>query len=191
MSLGAMSRRTITTTLSCGMAAAALATVTACSGGQAGNSPSVGNQPGATAPAATALAQTPARSATVAGTYCAQAPSSVVGRALGLPTGRLIPTVEGPVTVCAYMGTDEVIVRYQVGENAGQFASDKSSMANLHQTVSTVGGLGDDAFFAKYTGGKQPSNTLAARKGIVAVFITAPAGLGVERTLMNRLLSKL
>jgi hypothetical protein len=185
MGLGAMSRRIITTTVSCGLAAATLAAAAACSG-QPGSSPSIGGQGGATAPA-----QTPARPATAAGTYCAQAPSSLVGSALGLPTGRLVPTVEGPVTVCAYTGADEVIVRYQVGENASLFASDKSSMAGLHQTVSTIGGLGNDAFFAKYAAGKQPSNTLAARKGIVAVFITAPAGLGVERSLMTRLLSKL
>ncbi|MBV9382846.1 MAG: hypothetical protein JOY82_16620 [Streptosporangiaceae bacterium] len=185
MSFGVPGRRTVTAVVSCGIAAAALAGVAACSGAQPGSSPLTGGQP-----AATGAAAAPAHPATAA-TYCAQAPSSLVGSALGLPTGKLIPTVEGPVTVCAYTGTHEVIVRYQAGENAGQFASDRSSMAGLHQAVSTISGLGDSAFFAKFTTGKQPSNTLAARKGVVAVFITAPATLGVERGLMERLLSKL
>lgn len=121
---------------------------------------------------------------------CATASSSVVGKALNLPVGKVMTSVEGPVTVCAYSGKYEVIVRYQVGESASQFAHDRSSIAHLHQSVSGVSGVGNEAYFARYVAAGPASNTLAARKGAVAVFITSPAQLSSERTLMAQLLAK-
>lgn len=175
--------RTITWMTSA-LAVAACASVAACSGPAASGNP----QPGSGGQAATAGAVThPA----VASTYCSKAPSSVVGSALGIQAGKLEATVEGPVTVCAYLGKDEVIVRYQVGEDAAQFAADKSSMSKLHQTVTSVSGLGDAAFFAKYGTGTSSSDTLAVRQGDMAVFITAPTALAPEKTLASKLLSKL
>jgi hypothetical protein len=115
----------------------------------------------------------------------------MVGKALGLPVGKLIPTVAGPVTICAYAGRYEVIVRYQTGETAAIFAQTRSSQASLqHQLVATVSGLGDSAYAARYTAGKPASNTLAARQGDLAIFITSPASLSAERALMKTLLAK-
>jgi hypothetical protein len=108
-----------------------------------------------------------------------------------MPAGKLVAMVEGPVTVCSYLGSNEVIVRYQIGETATQFAADKSAMSKLHQSVSSVSGIGDGAFFASYGSGKATSDTLAVRKGDIAVFITAPAALGAERTLATKLLARL
>jgi hypothetical protein len=174
-----------TTVVTSGLAIAACAAVTACSGPAGTPQPGSG-QAGVSTPAAAAIPHP-----NVASTYCRLAPSSMVGTALGLQAGTLVPTVEGPVQVCAYNGPVEIIVRYQVNENETEFAADKSSMTNLHQVISTVGGLGDSAFFAKFNTGKQTSNTLAARKGIIAIFITSPASLGPEKTLMTKLLAQL
>jgi len=180
-----MPQRTITWMTSA-LAVAACATVAACSGpGSAGN-PQPGS--GGQGPAASAGQVT---HAAVARTYCAKAPSSMVGPALGIAAGKLVATVEGPVTVCAYLGSSEVIVRYQVGEDATQFAADKTSMSKLHQSVTSVSGLGDAAFFAAYGSGTASSDTLAVRQGDIAVFITAPAALTHERTLASKLLAKL
>jgi hypothetical protein len=166
------------------LAAAACAALASCSG-----TPSSGNpQPGQQAATAAATAGQ-ATFVPVAGTYCAKAPSSEVGSALGVPAGQLKAMVEGPVTVCAYVGSAEVIVRYEVGESATAFATQKTSM--LHQRITAVSGLGDGAFFARYSAGKTSSNTLAARQGSMAVFITSPAALGAERTLMTKLLARL
>jgi hypothetical protein len=141
--------------------------------------------PGGTAgPPATASQSAPAP-APVAGTYCAKAPAGVVGSALGVKAGTLKVWLEGPVTVCSYVGQAEVIVRYQVGESATSFAAARSSMP--HQRITTMSGLGDDAFFAR----SATSDTLAARQGTVAVFITSPAALDAERTLMTKLLAAL
>jgi hypothetical protein len=123
--------------------------------------------------------------------YCAQAPASMVSSALRLSLGKQVTTAEGPVSVCAYLGRYMVMVRYQSGENAKQFAEGRKSLGRLHQAITSVHGLGDQAYFASAGSGQQETNTLAARKGPIAVFLTAPKPLGAERSLMNQLLGKL
>jgi hypothetical protein len=104
--------------------------------------------------------------------------------------GKVTATVEGPVTVCAYAGRYPVVVRYQTGENASEFAEARQNQVSLHEAVGTVNGLGDSAYFASYTAAKPASNTLGALKGSIAIFITAPASSGAESTLMAELLKK-
>jgi hypothetical protein len=114
----------------------------------------------------------------------------VVGKALGLTVGKVVASAEGPVTVCAYTGKYEVLVRYQTRENADQFALDRQSATRLHQAVTAVSGLGDEAFFASLKAAGSRSYTLAARKSSMAIFITSPVALGPERALMTQLLEK-
>jgi hypothetical protein len=129
----------------------------------------------------------PGPAATAAsGTECVNAPSALVGKDLGLQVGKLTAIDEGPVTVCAYAGRYEVIVRYQDGESSSAFAQARQSQASLHQSVSTVPGLGEAAYLARYPA----SNTLGSLDGDIAIFITSPASLGAERTLMADLLKK-
>jgi hypothetical protein len=92
--------------------------------------------------------------------------------------------------VCAYTGRYEVVVRFQRGETAGEFAAARRSTATGHQLIAAVAGLGSGAYLDTYTLAKPPVNTLAARRGQLAIFITAPAALGAERRLMARLLAR-
>ena len=131
------------------------------------------------------------RTATASKTYCSRVPPSLIQSTLGLTVGKQQPVIEGPVAVCAYTGKYEVLVRYQINETATQFGQDKKSMASLRQTVAAVTGLGDGAFSARVRPGSPVSNTLAARKGSVAIFITSPASLVDERALMTILLHDL
>jgi hypothetical protein len=180
----------------------ATAALAACGGGGTPSNGAAAPPPAAVGPSsavpatsagAVAPAGKPGAAATTApnATACADAPSGVVGRALGLAVGKLVASAGGPVTVCAYTGRYEVVVRYQAGEDASQFTQYRQSVAMLHQSVSQVGGLGDQAFFASYTVSKPASYTLAARKNGTAVFITAPVSLDAERALMAELLQKL
>lgn len=121
---------------------------------------------------------------------CAMAPSALVGTALKLPVSRVVGTVEGPVTVCAYTGRYEVIVRFQHGEDAGEFAAYRHATGTNHQLITAVPGLGHGAYLAMYTLAKPPVNTLAVRDGRVAIFITSPAAPRSERRLMVRLLAR-
>jgi hypothetical protein len=114
----------------------------------------------------------------------------MVAAALKLPVGRVVGTVEGPVTVCAYTGRYEVLVRFQHDESASEFAAAKRSTGARHQLVTAVTGLGHGAYLATYTLAKPQQNTLAVRHGRFAIFITSPAALGAERKLMRRLLAR-
>jgi hypothetical protein len=121
---------------------------------------------------------------------CTNAPSALVGKELKLAVGKITAEAEGPVTVCAYAGRHEVLVRYQTGETAAEFAQARNAQASLHQSVSTVKGLGNAAYLAIYKGIKPFSYTLGSLKGQVAIFITSPASLGAESALMTDLLKK-
>jgi hypothetical protein len=114
----------------------------------------------------------------------------MVSRALKLPLGRVVGTVEGPVTVCAYTGRYEVVVRFQRGASGGEFAAFRHTAGPGHQLIAAVPGLGNGAYLDTYTLAIPPVNTLAARRGRLAVFITAPATLRGERRLMVRLLTR-
>ncbi|HUY51927.1 MAG TPA: hypothetical protein VMV92_40540 [Streptosporangiaceae bacterium] len=116
---------------------------------------------------------------------------AVGGAALQLPLGKQVATLEGHVSVCAYLGRYMVMVRFQSGETASEFTQARKSLASLHQSVSGVDGLGDQAYFASAGTGRTATNTLAARKGSIAVFVTAPKPLAPERSLMTQLLAKL
>jgi hypothetical protein len=121
---------------------------------------------------------------------CAIAPSAMVGAALKLPVGRVVGTIEGPVTVCAYTGRYEVILRFQRGENEVEFADARQATGANHQLITAVAGLGKDAYLATYTLSKPPVNTLAVRHGKLAIFITSPAAPHAERNLMKHLLAR-
>ena len=121
---------------------------------------------------------------------CAIAPSAMVGAALKLPAGRVVGTIEGPVTVCAYTGRYEVILRFQHGENAVEFADARQATGANHQLITAVAGLGKGAYLATYTLSKPPVNTLAVRRGKLAIFISSPAAPRAERKLMKHLLAR-
>ncbi len=175
--------------LSVVLAGIAVGTLAACSGAPAYSSskpqPATGGTGGNTASSSNP------RTVTASTTYCSRVPPSLIQSTLGLAVGKQQPVIEGPVAVCAYTGKYEVLVRYQVNENATQFSQDEKSMASLHQTVVTIAGLGDSAFSATLRTGSPATITLAARKGTVGVFITSPASLANERALMTILLNQL
>jgi hypothetical protein len=175
------------------VAAVALVGATVWAAAACGSSASP-NTSGAATPAASApvgLAGTNDASADAASTSeCANAPSALVGKDLKLAVGKVMADAEGPVTVCAYAGRYEVLVRYQSGETRAEFAQARKSQANLHQSVRTVKGLGETAYLAIYKGSKPFSYTLGSLKGEIAIFITSPATLGAESALMTDLLKK-
>ena len=88
---------------------------------------------------------------------CAGAAASEVGSTLGLSLGKQVTNLEGPVSVCAYLGKYMVMVRFQSGETAQEFGQSRKSLLGLHQAVRDVAGLGDQAYYASAgkAGGQQ------------------------------------
>ena len=175
------STMTVRNAIAAAILALALGAMAACSGPAAPPPVQPSRAPGVPPQARTA--GTDARA-------CAIAPSAMVAAALKLPVGRVMGTVEGPVTVCAYTGRYEVLVRFQHDESASEFAAARQSTGARHQLVTAVTGLGHGAYLATYTLAKPPQNTLAVRHGRFAIFITSPAALAAERKLMRRLLAR-
>lgn len=184
--------RQIATAVLAGVAVSTLAACSVSSG--AAPEPGAAGNPASSAPSGAAASNPGSSSHASPGPpapYCAQAPAAEVGAALGLTLGKQVSTLEGPVSVCAYLGKYMVMVRYQTGESAQQFKQSQQSLSSLHQTVRTVSGVGDKAYFASAGTAHGASNTLAALSGTVAVFVTAPRPLATERTLMKHLLTKI
>ena len=183
--------RQIATAVLAGVAVSTLAACSVSSG--AAPEPGAAGNP-ASSPPAGAAASSPGGGHASAGPpapYCAQAPATEVGATLGLTLGKQVSTLEGPVSVCAYLGKYMVMVRYQTGESAKQFKQSQQSLSSLHQTVHAVSGVGDKAYFASVGTAHGSSNTLAALSGTVAIFVTAPRPLAPERSLIKHLLSKI
>ncbi|MFI5067906.1 MAG: hypothetical protein ACHP9Z_28545 [Streptosporangiales bacterium] len=169
------------------LAGLAVSTLAACSVSTGAAPPVPGVGSGSTA----APAAGSASAAAVPAPYCAHAPASEVGSTLGLSLGKQVTNLEGPVSVCAYLGKFMVMVRFQSGETPQEFGQSRKSLLGLHQAVRDVAGLGDQAYYASTGTGRAASNTLAARMGTIAVFVTAPTPLGPERLLMKQLLGKI
>jgi hypothetical protein len=188
-----MGTRQIAAAVVAGVAVSTLAACSVSSG--AAPEPGGAGSPAAGAPAGAATSNPGSTgghaSAGPPAPYCAQAPSAEVGAVLGLSLGKQVSTLEGPVSVCAYLGKYMVMVRYQSGESAKEFRQSQQSLASLHQSVRTVAGVGDRAYFASAGTAHGPSNTLAALSGTIAVFVTAPRPLATERSLMKHLLAKI
>lgn len=184
--------RQIATAVLAGVAVSTLAACSVSSG--AAPEPGAAGNPASSEPPGAAASNPGGSSHASAGPpapYCAQAPATEVGSALGLTLGKQVSTLEGPVSVCAYLGKYMVMVRYQTGESANQFKQGQQSLSSLHQTVRAVSGVGDKAYFASVGTAHGASNTLAALSGSVAVFVTAPRPLATERALMKHLLAKI
>jgi hypothetical protein len=155
-------------------------------GGVAGSGPALPSSAPSAGPAVSPRAQTVGANPRA----CAGVPATMVSAALKLPLGRVVGAVEGPVTVCAYTGRYEVIVRFQRHENAAEFADAKHATGADHQLITAVAGLGHGAYLATYTLAKPAVNTLVARRGQLAIFISSPAPLRAERNLMLHLLAR-
>jgi hypothetical protein len=184
--------RQIATAVLAGVAVSTLAACSVSSG--AAPEPGGAGNPASSAQAGAAASNPGGSSHASAGPpapYCAQAPATEVGAALGLTLGKQVSTLEGPVSVCAYLGKYMVMVRYQTGESAKQFKQSQQSLSSLHQSVRDVAGIGDRAYFASVGTAHGASNTLAALSGTVAVFVTAPRPLATERSLMKHLLARI
>jgi hypothetical protein len=122
---------------------------------------------------------------------CDKAPQSTVATALGITINPVTETDQVPVTVCTYplaSGQGVVVLRFQSVVDAGRFAEIRKGFAS---STSDLAGYHDEAFTASTGTGAAAINSVAARKGSVAIVITAPAALDKEKTLVDQLFSGL
>jgi hypothetical protein len=122
---------------------------------------------------------------------CSQAPTSTVGAALGVDLNPPQELHQDPVTVCTYVlksKANAVVLRFQTGSDAKTFASGRSGYVG---GTTDVPGFQDEAFSSVQASGSSTVNTVAARKGSVAIVVTSTASIAQEKALEQQLFATL
>jgi hypothetical protein len=101
---------------------------------------------------------------------------------------------DGSIRTCTYdttAGGDEVVIRFQAGVSATDFAAAGSSRGPSGETTTPVAGLGDAAYTMQR---EEPGGTvteLAALSGTTLVSVLAPVRLADVEVLVQSLLESL
>ena len=119
--------------------------------------------------AAAVLAST-GTAAAVSGPSCNLASAKRVKSALGITVASPSATKNGPVTVCLFASTPELLVRFETNETASLFAVGRKSFGQHGEPTKTVNGLGTEAYSSS-TG--STSNTIVVLKNKTELLITA------------------
>jgi hypothetical protein len=122
---------------------------------------------------------------------CTKAPEGTVGSALGITVNPATETDQIPVTVCTYplsSGQGVVVLRFQSVVDASRFGEIRKGFAGETKDLT---GFHDEAFTSTEGTGATALNSVAARKGDVAIVITAPAPVDKEKALVDQLFSAL
>ncbi|RAS66091.1 hypothetical protein C8D87_104642 [Lentzea atacamensis] len=120
------------------------------------------------------------------GPNCANANSSVVGKALGLRLQGQQETVDKTVTTCTYVGSGmPVEVRFTTNATAASFAKGKPEKAKA------IEGFHDEAYEATAGGAETAQHTVAARKGRTQIEVMSPAGVEPSKKLISDLFGRI
>jgi hypothetical protein len=138
------------------------------------------------APAPAPTTQTTVEQPAGNGPNCANANSSVVGKALGLRLQGQQETVDKAVTTCRYVGSGmPVEVRFTTNATATSFAKGKPEKAKV------IEGFHDEAYEATAGGAETAQHTVAARKGKTEIEVVSPAGVEPAKKLISELLGRI
>jgi len=123
---------------------------------------------------------------------CRLAPASLVNTALGTDLGDPTEQINGPVTVCQYVGkaAGHVTVRFETGQSASIFQQVRKSFDDNGQPTKDVHGFADEAFSSTIGTANLTLNTLVARQGPVEILVTSKSSIGAEQTLEMQLFAK-
>ena len=169
-------------------AAVVVALLAGCGGasGDAGTPSSDASSPGS------AVAASGSTSAGAAA-GCAVAPADLVGAALGDTLSTAEETRHGDtIVVCDYQGPKVGLVklRIQTDSDAEAFAADKKGFATQSMPT-TDEDFADEAFSNVLESPAGRVTTLIARRGPVAILVSAKAALPQEKTLLGQLFDRL
>jgi len=120
------------------------------------------------------------------GPTCANANSSVVGKALGLRLQGEQGTTEKAVTTCHYVGTGmPVSVRFTTNATAASFTKDKPEGAKA------IASFHDEAYEATTGQSETTQHIVTARKGKVEIQVVSPAGVEPTKKLISDLFGRI
>ena len=120
------------------------------------------------------------------GPNCANANSSVVGKALGLRLQGQQETTEKAVTTCRYVGSGmPVTVQFTTNATAASFARAKPEAAKA------IEGFHDEAYEVTTGQSETAQHQVSARKGKVEIQVVSPAGVEPAKKLINDLFGRI
>lgn len=120
------------------------------------------------------------------GPNCANANSSVVGKALNLRLQGQRESVDKTVTTCNYVGAGmPVEVRFTTNATAATFAKGRPEKAKA------IEGLFDEAYETSAGGAETAQHTVAARKGKTQIEVVSPAGVEPSKKLITDLFGRI
>ncbi|SEQ78434.1 hypothetical protein SAMN05216188_10590 [Lentzea xinjiangensis] len=138
------------------------------------------------APAQAPQAPTTVEQPAGTGPNCANANSSVVGKALGLRLQGQRETVEKAVTTCTYVGPGmPVEVRFTTGATAAAFARARPAAAKA------IANFHDEAYETTAGGSETTQHTVVARKGKTQIEVVSPAGVEPSKKLIDDLFGRI
>ncbi len=125
---------------------------------------------------------------------CGLVPASVVGAVYKAPVGPPLAETKGPVTVCNFFSTAplvSVLVRFEVGESAAQFAATRKQFEQRHDHTVTQPGFGQMAYSVVLGSGKTLTSTIVVLTGSTELLVTGTGALSRAETLARDTLRKL
>ena len=118
--------------------------------------------------------------------------SAAISSTLGITYGDLIQNNTAKERNCNYapssVETGLAAVSFQIMAGAGDFAGVKAGFS-AGRTVTSISGLGDEAFSSALNAGPSPKNTVAARKGVLLILVSSFATVDKEKALVASLLA--
>jgi hypothetical protein len=119
---------------------------------------------------------------------CKLASSAKVKSALGFTVPAALVTKNGPVTVCQFESSTDLLVRFETSETAPLFAFGRKSFTQHGYPTTAVNGLGTKAYSSR-AGAK--TITLVVLQGKTELLITALAPLAKIEALARLILPSL
>jgi len=117
--------------------------------------------------------------------------SAAISDAFGISYGDLVQNASAKERACNYapssVETGLATVDFQILAGPGDFAGVKAGYSG-GRTVTSIDGLGDEAFASVLNGGPSPKNTLAARKGLLLILVSSFAPVDKEKAFVASLL---
>lgn len=118
---------------------------------------------------------------------CNLASARRIKAALGVTVTAPSVTKNGPVTVCQFMTTSGLLVRFETNETAALFAAGRKSFAQHGEPTKTVPGIGTKAYSSSFGS----SNTIVVLKGKIELLITSSVSLAKVVALAKLILPSL
>jgi hypothetical protein len=115
---------------------------------------------------------------------------TVIGHPVGIPRS----VVRGSTTDCTYStggSTQGVLIRFSTDASSSTFESEKSAYASLGHQLTSVSGIGDEAFSFSEQSGPQTKNALVVRSGTNQILVTGTPTMTQVETLARSALDKL